>query len=86
MHPGLTPPHSDYGGIRRPDILMSGGHPLGFGDQNTNLLNIHPSAGLSGIEDGIHQVRISLVFILIFLAEKDHGLEYGGRTLDYRKM
>lgn len=58
MHPGLTPPHSEYGGIRRPDILMSGGHPLGFGDQNTNLLNIHPSAGLPGIEDGIHQGAI----------------------------
>ena len=51
MHPGLTPPHSDYGGIRRPDILMSGGHPLGFGEQNANILNIHPSAGLPGIED-----------------------------------
>lgn len=63
MHPGLTPPHSEYGGIRRPDILMSGGHPLGFGDQNTNLLNIHPSAGLPGIEDGIHQVRTSFIFI-----------------------
>ncbi|XP_064624824.1 transcription factor AP-2-epsilon-like isoform X3 [Lineus longissimus] len=60
MHPGLTSYDSrrtDYGAVRRPDVLMHTGHH-GL-DQDSSLLSLHGSTGVSmengsqpGLDDG----------------------------------
>ncbi|XP_033737756.1 transcription factor AP-2-epsilon-like isoform X1 [Pecten maximus] len=61
MHHGLPAPHdprrTDYGGMRRPDILVPGGHHLGF-DQDPTILNIHTGNGLQVLDDGVHQAGL----------------------------
>ncbi|KAL5021858.1 hypothetical protein ScPMuIL_001013 [Solemya velum] len=55
MHPGLGGTHdirrADYG-VRRPDILVPGGHhPFSFADQDPNML-LHGTTGIPGLDDG----------------------------------
>ncbi|KAJ8305779.1 hypothetical protein KUTeg_016324 [Tegillarca granosa] len=60
MHTGLTAPHdvrrTDYGALRRPDVLVPGAHHLSFGEQDAAMLNIHPGTGLPIIDEANHQV------------------------------
>lgn len=68
--PDLLHPTRNTVGSADQIFLCQGGHPLGFGDQNTNLLNIHPSAGLPGMkmesirEPSMSRVTTSLVITM----------------------
>lgn len=56
MH-GLSVPNDtrrlDYGGIRRSDVLVPGGH-LGFTEHDPSF--VHHNSVMQAIEDGVHQV------------------------------
>ena len=62
MHPGLPGAYdsrrSDYGAVRRPDVLMHSGHGL---DQDTSILSLHGSTGVS-MENG---TQVSVVLLLV---------------------
>ncbi|XP_041357257.1 transcription factor AP-2-epsilon-like isoform X2 [Gigantopelta aegis] len=58
MHPGLPGAYdsrrTDYGQIRRPDVLMHGGpHGLTL-EQDPSLLSLHGGGGLQVLDDGSH--------------------------------
>lgn len=71
MHTGLTAPHdvrrTDYGALRRPDVLVPGAHHLSFGEQDAAMLNIHPGTGLPIIDEANHQVGMIIYYIIILL-------------------
>lgn len=44
---------TDYSGVRRPEVLMHGGHHgLGITEQDPSLLPLHTGGAISGLEDG----------------------------------
>ncbi|GAB1608463.1 hypothetical protein Ahia01_001130500 [Argonauta hians] len=44
---------TDYSGVRRPEVLMHGGHHgLGITEQDPSLLPLHAGGTISGLEDG----------------------------------
>ncbi|ESO92446.1 hypothetical protein LOTGIDRAFT_121066, partial [Lottia gigantea] len=64
---------TDYGGVRRPEVFMHGGHPGLTLEQDPSLLGLHHGNPLSSIDDGSQLLMNSVIKKTSMLPKNEHN-------------